>query len=481
MLVVALVGCGDDANSIPDARPDGPPQTLGPPPELAMACSDSPADVYVRPASLGTMTDANRGDVFRCAPGESLSTIKVSSQIDAYNAGYQGIVPGKATSGFWTFRIAYRSMRNTVNAARAEGDMAAFLLVPEKPLAGAPLIVFGHGSVGFAAKCAPSRLDLLELAQDQDYPPMLLRLAGAGYTVIAPDYSGFSYDQAPGYFNAEDEAHAVLDATRAAAKILKSPPSKVAFVGHSQGGHAVIAAQTYAESYGMQGELVGVATLAPFWTSLTLFAAATTPAAGLTTTADVSSILYAMAYGYSAGELRDGTGLDVFATAKQAAARDALFSGECYDGAKLQALGGTPAEFFEPAYVETVGGTCAIGGDCTATLAADWKTRWQEDRPALDPTGAPVLAIYGGQDTFITPSRAQCGRNKLASDIAANGSTTTVQNCYSASAGHRDIVRTADADYVIAWIANQAGIGPEPAPCTEVPSGTLCGTIPNDF
>ena len=49
---------------------------------------------------------------------------------------------------------------------------------------------------------------------------MLYRLAGYGFTVIATDYSGFIPGQDPGYFNAEDEAHSMLDATRAAAKIL---------------------------------------------------------------------------------------------------------------------------------------------------------------------------------------------------------------------------------------------------------------------
>ena len=350
ILAITLFGCGDDgaktpdAAVTPDAPPDAPVETLGPPPALAMACADTLADVYVLPTGLPAMDDTHRGDVFRCAIGESLSTYKVNAQIDAYNEGYTGAVAGKATSGFWSFRIAYRTTRNTVAAARAEGDSAATLLVPETPLAGAPLVVFGHGSTGVAAMCAPSRTDLAGAVKDEDYPSLLYRLAGAGYTVIAPDYSGFSYDQAPGYFNAEDEAHSILDASRAAANVLTAPPAKIVLVGHSQGGHAVLAAHSYAAAYGHYGTLAGVATLAPFWTSLTLFAAATTTTAGLTTATDVSSILYAMEYSYSAAELREGAGhgVDVFATAKQAAAKDAMLGGTCYDSAKLQALGATP-------------------------------------------------------------------------------------------------------------------------------------------
>ena len=491
----ALIGCGDDGGSkTPDAAMfdapvdvaiDAPVETLGAHPALAMACNDALADVYTLPSGLPAMTDANRGDVFRCAKAESLSKYKVNKQIDDYAAGYMNAVPANATSGFWAYRIAFRSTRNTVLATRAEGDMAAILLVPETPLAGAPLIVFGHGSVGVAPGCAPSRHSLSTPKRDDDYPSMLLRFAGAGYTVIAPDYAGFAYNQAPGYFNAEDEAHAILDATRAAAKILTNPPAKVAFVGHSQGGHAVVAAQAYAESYGMTGQLVGVAAHAPFWVSMTLFAAATTDAAGplMTTNAgDVSSIIYAMAYAYAATELREGagTGTDIFQAAKRTAAKDALVGGACYDQAKLMALGTKPADWFDPTYVAQVGNQCALGGNCTDPMAVKWRARWPEDRPAIDATGAPILAMWGGADTFIGPARAACGRNKWAADTSAVGSTTTITNCYSATSAHRDFPRTADTDYMISWIANKAGIGAAPAACTAPPA-TACAMFPNDY
>ncbi|MEO6776266.1 MAG: lipase family protein [Kofleriaceae bacterium] len=486
-IFLLIAACGDDGNhatdaKVADAAPDAASETLGPPPDLAMPCTDAEADVYTLPASLPTMDDSHRGDVFRCAKSESLSATKVDSQIVAYNTGYTAPTTVSATSGFWSFRIAYRSERITVGATRAEGDTAAFLLVPEHPLANAPLVVFGHGSVGVATACAPTRLDLSAAPQDQDYPSMLYRLAGAGYTVIAPDYNGSSYDQPPGYFNAEDEAHSILDATRAAAKILPAPPSKVVFVGHSQGGHAVLAADSYAKSYGMTGELVGVAALAPLWTSLTLFSAGATPTAGLMTATDVNSILYAMEYAYSAGELRDGAGhgVDVFATAKQAAAKDAMLGGTCYDDAKLQALGATPSDFFDAAYVGTVGGACALGGTCTDPLAMKWKAIWQEDRPPIDATGAPLLIMFGGNDSFVTPGRAQCAKNKLTADLAAGTATTTIKYCYDDAAGHRDLARDMSADYVVKWVASQAGAGADPGACTAFPT-VLCPGIPMDY
>src|SRR5262249_29189450 len=142
--------------------------------------------------------------------------------------------------------------------------------------------------------------------------PPLFALAGYGYTVIAPDYAGFGFNASPGYFNAADEAHSILDATRAAAKILPSDrlPGQVVLVGHSQGGHAALAAHSLAPSYGLAGTLVGVATYAPFWISMLAWGAAITDAAGLQTAnpGQYHLILYAMSYFYSAGELLDGPG-----------------------------------------------------------------------------------------------------------------------------------------------------------------------------
>jgi hypothetical protein len=486
LLSLVFVGCGDPAPVMPDAVD----HTLGEAPALAMPCTDSVSDVYVMPSGLPAMDDSRRGDVFRCAVAEKLTVPEIKTKIGEYNenrfnTAYTNTTEGTINSGFWTYRIAFRSTRNTVNGVRAEGDMAAVLVIPAKPLAGAPVVVWGHGSSGVASKCATSKQDLAGPVQDQDFPASVYRLAGYGYTVIAPDYAGFSYGQAVGYFNAEDEAHAILDATRAAAKILPTAPDKFVFAGHSQGGHAVLSAHSYAKSYGMHGQLVGVATFAPFWISFSLWAAATTDPAGLTTATDANSILYAMSYAYAAGELREpGSGVSVFQAAKQDAAKDVLIGNECYEYTKLSALGARPSDFFDATYVNAVGYNCGANPftpDCTTPEAAKWKARWIEDRPALDPQGPPVLAMYGAKDTFITPARAQCGRDKFARDLAVGGATTKVEYCYSDVAIHRDILRGPDADYLNKWIAAKAGIGPEPGACPAFPTGIICASPPNDY
>jgi pimeloyl-ACP methyl ester carboxylesterase len=481
LIPLLVVGCGDDPPAMPDAvPPDSIDDFIGEHPQLALPCADSQADVYTLPAGLPAMDDSRRGDVFRCAKTEKLTFNQVKTQISAYNEGWDKATPGVVKSGVWTYRIAYRTTRNTVNDVRAEGASPAVVLIPERPLAGAPVVIAGHGSVGFASKCAPSLLDLSTGVGDHDYPPVFYRLAGYGYTVIAPDYAGFAYGQPPGYFNAEDEAHAILDATRAAAKILSTPPSKVAFVGYSQGAHAVIAAHAYAKSYGMEGELVAVAALAPPWMSMSIWGAAPTTAAGLNTTEHVGSILYAMAYAYSAGELREeGTGGAVFQADKRAAAVEVLTGAECYDQGKMMALGATPADFFDPDYVNEVG-LCAIQGSCGTTLAQMWRDRWIEDRPAIDAMGPPILAVFAAADTFVTAGRASCVKKKLDADLAmVSGATTKVEYCMTPNYEHRDLIRSPAADYVNEWIAAKAGVGQAPAACTPF-TGSFCAQIPYD-
>lgn len=490
------VGCGNGThNSSPDMAM--PPTTLGPAPALAIACTDKAADVYTLPTGLPAMDMSHRGDVFHCAVTESLTAAKVNSQIDDYNKNmfgttYMDTEPGNVTSGFWTYRVAYRTLRITPTGGGtpAEGDSAAVLVIPEKPLAGAPLVVWSHGSVGIAPKCAPSMLDLSAPVSDQDFPLNIYKLAGYGYTVIAPDYAGFSYGQPPGYFNAEDEAHSVLDATRAAANLLTTPPDKVVIVGHSQGGHAVLAAQSFAKAYGMKGTLAGVVAYAPLWISMSVWAGAATSVGMLMTSTDTSAILYAMEYPYSSSALHGDPagGADVFQTAKQQAIKDTLLGGACYDAAKLQALGATPADFFDANYVNNVGLACGASPtpDCTmapSTPAGDaplWKARWIADRPPLDAKSAPMLIWFGGMDTTVKPGWAGCVRDRVNSDIGTSG-TTMAKFCYDAAAQHRDIVRGPAADYVNQWIAARAGIGAEPTACTPFPSTTACAPPTNDY
>ena len=176
--------------------------------------------------------------------------------------------------------------------------------MPDHPQAGGPLVVFAHASVGIGTVVrAVDCYDLVGDVAGDDHRGAVLGLAGYGWVLMVPDYAGFGYGEAPGWSIAEDEAHSVLDATRAAKQLLPSLTGKVAFVGHSQGGHSVLSAQSFAKSYGMEGELIGVAAYAPLWLSAYAWAGILAPAAGYTTTNGAYTIMYDLDYFYSHGEM----------------------------------------------------------------------------------------------------------------------------------------------------------------------------------
>ena len=189
-----------------------------------------------------------------------------------------------ATSGFWTYRVAYRTLRDDAQGRRHARRRRHRRRSCSSPKSRSPARRWSCSRTARSAsrpsarrRCSTSRGAI----KDQDYPVSIYTLAGYGYTVIAPDYSGFSYGQPPGYFNAEDEAHSVLDATRAAANLLPSPPDKVVFVGHSQGGHAALSAQSLRQE---RTACTARSSASPRWRrsgpSMALWAAGTTDVAG---------------------------------------------------------------------------------------------------------------------------------------------------------------------------------------------------------
>ena len=179
-------------------------------------------------------------------------------------------------------------------------------------------------------------------------------------------------------------------------------------------------------------------------------------------------------YHYTHGELLDGPGhgLDSFAADK----RDAI---KAFVESELLGVRGYPiledagayaTDFVRPG-VRRVGHT--IGG--VRLALSFWRRRVREMGAALlgrSPafTGAaastPLLVLYGGQDTTITPDRAACVFERLASD----GATDSV--CFEPTADHGGIVRMR-ADYVNDWIANLTLGAALPGACTEDQSGLV--------
>ncbi|OSM43332.1 hypothetical protein BCY76_009195 [Nesterenkonia sp. PF2B19] len=119
-----------------------------------------------------------------------------------------------------------------------------------------PLIVHAPGTQGLGDQCAPSR----QLAAGTEYEGLGVAAAlEAGYAVVMPDYIGLGTEGMHTYMNRVDQAHAVLDAARAAQEaegVALGPDSPVHIRGYSQGGGAAAAALESAHEHAPELNLI---------------------------------------------------------------------------------------------------------------------------------------------------------------------------------------------------------------------------------
>ncbi len=488
LVVGATVSCGDSEDGTTPEQKAYDPAAL-----IAAACSDTPEGVYEMPSGLAPFDTSRRGEVVRCAKVGAVSAAELHQA--AATLGYEGAA---FESGAIVYRIAYRTERVAASPDAKDGISSALVMIPDKPRAQGPhpLVVAAHGSVGVADKCAPSRGELATPGSvHDDFRSVVLPLAGHGWVVIAPDYAGFGYGSTTGWMLAEDEAHSLLDATRAMGRLLApgTLSGKVAMVGHSQGGHAVLAAQSMARSYGLEGTLVGVAAFAPIWFTNKSWGAAL----AMLKTSSKSEFAYATEYFYTHAELYDGAGkgLDMILPDKREQMRTVLTTGCLWEVSdKMPDFGTVAADVYDKTFVEKVG-LCGVANACADAPADVWIERFRADRPAVDPEGAPILAWFGGQDGTVSPGFAKCGIDKLRLDLGASADAKLTV-CADATAVHggflnrqtdlqNGITRRA-ADAVDAWISARLLGTAEPAACPGEQAlapdgGTLeCRTPPSN-
>ncbi|MEV1053783.1 lipase family protein [Streptomyces sp. NPDC049887] len=157
---------------------------------------------------------------------------------------------------------------NQVNAT-------AMLFLPKKapPAGGRPLVVWGHGTVGWAPQCAPS-VQLQEHKTWVDGPndALLAAVLKMGIAVVAPDYEGLGPASAGvtaghGYYDLSSEGNSMIFAAVAAQRYLGDRLSgQWVPAGWSEGGFAALAAAYYSDSATKADpdlEYRGAITLAP--------------------------------------------------------------------------------------------------------------------------------------------------------------------------------------------------------------------------
>ncbi|MFI1509382.1 alpha/beta fold hydrolase [Streptomyces sp. NPDC020597] len=180
--------------------------------------------------------------------------------------GVDGPLPGTAT------RLMYKS---TDSAGRPTAVTGAYI-EPSARWKGRgprPLAAVAPGTMGQGDQCAASLgLERPLLVNGQTlsvgYENLAIyRLLARGIAVVVTDYTGLgATDRLHTYVNRVDEAHAVLDAVRAARSLAGASVtagSRVALYGYSQGGGATAAAAELQPSYAPDVTLAGTYSGAP--------------------------------------------------------------------------------------------------------------------------------------------------------------------------------------------------------------------------
>ncbi len=184
------------------------------------------------------------------APG----TIIRSEPLDHLPAGTQG------------WKILYLSTGYMGKPAAISGVVIVPTAPP--PRDGRKVVAWAHGTVGVAARCAPSILADAGASAIDGLPAFL----AAGDAVVATYYQGLGTPGPHPYLVGKDEAIAVLDSVRAAHNLPQAAVGTTFVVwGASQGGHAALFTGQYASSYAPDLTLAGVAAAAPAAALLPLF------------------------------------------------------------------------------------------------------------------------------------------------------------------------------------------------------------------
>jgi pimeloyl-ACP methyl ester carboxylesterase len=460
-LAFSLVACGGSAEEpsvvaaanndtgvtepmeTPDSAPIDPPDTASPAwsPELvdlAHACTDASDDVYRTPSGLPSLA---LGDVIRCAPEATNDLARTKSLLTGTNV--------EATTGVRQYRVSFRTQKSN-GAATAS---TARVYVPLTPRTGPlPVVVIGHPSEGLADSCAPSK-------RDDTLKEIALPFAARGYAVIAPDLAGLGNEGTQAYLDNREQGYALLDGARALRRLLKSGAfsTKIVLAGYSQGGGAVLSAQSLAQSYGAGGEVaVAAAFAAQFPTRLESFGFVDllkrpddlTIALGYTK--PVVAVL--RTYAWFANSGRSAAGGIPFNK------RDDLTSSIeslCLIpfGGALQARAPRVRDLIDDelrvgllACINSVTDSKCIGA------ARDYHEFLVKNHLAADPKGAPILYVQGMMDTVMPVSEeAACNAAKLRAD----GANLTV--CTDSMATHANVVQRNIAATILRIEAMLAG------------------------
>ena len=152
--------------------------------------------------------------------------------------------------------------KSTSGPDGAPSRVSGVVVVPpgQPPKGGWPIIAFGHALTGVGPACGPT------LAQDLwGYASAMMTLVRRGFVVAFPDFQGLGREG--GVHSVIDGAtlgRNMIDAARAARRVLPEASSQWAAYGVGEGGLAAWSAAERAGTYGGGMDLVGAVAISPW-------------------------------------------------------------------------------------------------------------------------------------------------------------------------------------------------------------------------
>lgn len=303
-----------------------------------------------------------------------------------------------------------------------------------------PVVVYGGGTTGLEANCAP----LDELARGGNwgsYHYHMLEYAAQGFITVWPEWQGFEEGgEIHPYFLAEPQGRTMLDSARAvyrffdepqAAHLAAGPAEAVFFGGYSSGGHAAFAAKDLAAEYAPELPVKGIFGHGP-----------TTDPTTLLSESPIFSPYLVYAY-------RTLLGDDVIAPSQVFQDRwlanfEADATSRCVDNIFVY-YSFSGRQMYRPEFRE------ALAADRLQNIWPAFKRALEANSAGLAASGTdiPVLILQGTADTVVTPGSQEA----FAAELCRLGHDVTF-NIYRA-VSHADTRRVSFWD-TLAWLRSVA-------------------------
>ncbi|MDZ7578200.1 MAG: alpha/beta fold hydrolase [Candidatus Nanopelagicales bacterium] len=328
---------------------------------------------------------------------------------------------------------AYRLMYTSQTAAGVDNAVTAVYAVRSGPPPtpnGRPIVAVAHGTTGIAPGCGISQAPFTPGSTGfGTWEQIMSGLVGAGFAVVATDYANLGPTATPDYLVQDGEAHDVLNSVRAVKKLDPATVdgSNIGIIGHSQGGHAALAAAYDSSSYAPDLAIKGTVALAP-----AIFPPAPVLIKFLETGRDkpdaafmafISDVVNSWAANYP-----DEFQLDQLYTEKGIAAAQVALTG-CLS-ASAEAFDAPKKEFMPPTLPNSI-----------LEIAA-------KNFPIWEKYPVPLLIQQGLKDTTIVPQMSLAA----ARTFCGQGSTVALQTYPNDT--HSSLLYTGEPE-AIAWLQNR--------------------------